>query len=67
MKLILGEGKMVLSLLILFNVFVADYGQSIGIILITSAHKFSFLFCIFTDYFKVFQLATNILKFLVLF
>ena len=34
---------MVLSLLILFNVFETDYGQSIGIILITSAHKFSFL------------------------
>ena len=56
MKLILGEGKMVLSLLILFNVFETDYGQSIGIILITSPNKFSFLLCIFTDCtFKCFQ------------
>ena len=50
---------MVLSLLILLNVLGTDYGQSIGIILITSAHKFSFLFCIFTDYFKVFQNMEN--------
>ena len=59
MKLILGEGKMVLSLLIFLNVLGTDYGQSLGIILITSAHKFSFLLRIFTDYFKVFQNMEN--------